>query len=431
MLPLPSRRLAPFPQLGDALRMASPARAQAAFLAATVAVAIAIRLQLLVSTDFPINDGALFLVFVEAIARVFPHLPATVDYNGLTIPLAYPPLAFWLAAAGTRLGLAPLEIVRAAPILMNIGYVLLFTLLLLRTGHSRLVAAVAVLIFGITFRSYEWLVMGGGLARGLGSLFLLFTLLALLPAGLWRGDRWSWPRLAAGGVGIGCTLLSHLEWGLLATASALLCLALAQRRPAAWLTGAVGLGAIAAAVTAPWFISVVQMHGLAPFQAAAKTGSWRAVALLDAVRMLLRNSAQLLPFVLAGAVFAARSRQVFWVLFTLAAALLIPRSGETPLVLGVSVLAAIGLQGAAAMAARWRSAPGRAGAVAVIVAAVALTALRVGDTFRRDERFAPLPPEARSAMAWVAKQHPGGLLQSTVKKTGLGATSLLSGSISS
>jgi hypothetical protein len=379
----------------------------AAFLVASLVAVVAVRLQLLWAAPFPINDGALFLVFVQATAHTFPGLPATVDYNGAAIPFAYPPLAFWLAAGAVRLGLSPLAVVQVAPVFMNIAYVLLFALLLLRTGHARLFTALAVLIAGMTFRSYEWLVMGGGLSRGLGSVLLLLTLLALLPPGLWRDGRWSWRRLVAGGACLGGTVLSHLEWGLLCTVCALLCLAMARRRLGAWLAGAFVLGAVSLLVVLPWLVAVLHEHGLAPFAAASRTGSWRPSVLAEGARMLLRNSAQLLPFVVVGAVLAARSRDVFWLVFAVLPALLIPRSGETPLVLGIGVLAATGLIGVVAAAARWRSRLGWPTAIALVLTGVGLTAARVGDTFRRDELFAPLSPEVRSAMAWVAAQHPG------------------------
>ncbi|CAA9441409.1 MAG: hypothetical protein AVDCRST_MAG51-3316 [uncultured Ramlibacter sp.] len=400
----------------QAARTATLTRVDTVILLASLGAVLGIRLQLLLGTDFPINDGALFLAFVEAIAREFPHLPATVAYNGDTIPFAYPPLSFWLGAAGVRLGLPALDIVHAAPILMNMVYVLLFAVLLLRTGHSHLFAAVAVLVFGTTFRSYQWLVMGGGLSRGLGSLFLLLTLLALLPPGLWRDKGWAWRRLVVAGLCIGGTLLSHLEWGMLATFSALVGLALARPRFRDWFIGAAVMGAVAFALVAPWFVWVVLEHGMAPFEAASKTSAWRLRVLPEGARMVMRNAANLLPFALLGIVLVLRSRDVFWLVFTLASALLIPRSGETPLVLGIGVLAATGLLGAITAAGRSRSRWARPAALTLVIAGVLLTALRVQGALKRDERFVALPRdenfvalsrEVRGAMAWVAEHQPG------------------------
>src|SRR4051812_31472468 len=113
-------------ELALAARESSIGRWDLPLLWAVAAGVLWIRLRLLLDSDFPINDGALFLAFVQAHARVFPHLPDFVDYNGLAIPYAYPPLAFWLAGAAARLGADPLAIVHRAPVLMNMVWVLLF-----------------------------------------------------------------------------------------------------------------------------------------------------------------------------------------------------------------------------------------------------------------------------------------------------------------
>ncbi len=228
-------------------------RFEAALLLLTLAGVVAIRLNLLMTTVFPINDGALFLVFVESIARDFPSLPTTVEYNGLAIPFAYPPLSFWLSAAAVKLGADPLAIVHQVPILMNIAYVLLFAFLLLRTGHSRLFVALAVLIFGTSLRSYEWLVMGGGLSRGLGGIFLLLSLLALMSSRTQAISRQSVPRLLLGGLCVGGAVLSHLEWGILAAFSALACLALSSRNKRRYVQAALMVGLTALAAVLPWF----------------------------------------------------------------------------------------------------------------------------------------------------------------------------------
>jgi hypothetical protein len=389
-------------------RTATLGRWDGALLLAVLAIAISLRVQLLVGADFPINDGALFLVFVESVARTFPHLPQSVHYNGLTIPFAYPPLAFWVSGAAVRLGAEPLAVVQNLPTLMNIGWVLLFAALLLRCGHSRLFTAIALLVFATTFRSYEWLVMGGGLSRGFGSLFLLLALHALLPPGLWRdGPGWNWKRLVLGGLCVGATVLSHLEWGILCTFSALACVALAKPKVLPFVVAAVVLGAVSSLLVLPWIASVVHVHGLAPFRAASQTSAWNIHAIPESERMLTRNAMVLLPFVLFGTVLVLRTRGVFWVLFMAAAALLIPRSGETPLVLGIGVLAATGLIAVVLAVARWPTPLARPAAAAVALVALALTGLRAFDAQRRDAHFTSLPHDVRAAMAWVAATHPG------------------------
>ena len=372
-----------------------------------VALVLAIRVDLLVFTDFPINDGALFLAFLEAIVPVFPSIPPSVEYNGFAIPFAYPPLSFWLGAGAARLGLDPLAIVHRAPILMNIGYVLLFTLLLLRTGHSRLFTAVAVLVFGTTFRSYEWLVMGGGLSRGMGSLFLLLTLLVLMPRDGAQRTPPSLRRLLLGGALVGGAVLSHLEWGMLTAFSAVLCLAWPWPALAALVRRSLVVGATASLLVLPWLGAVYLAHGLEPFLAASGTSAWRPNIFANLGRMLLRTSFIALPVVVFGALTVARTRDVFWLVFLLAAAILTPRSGETPLVLALGVLAASGFL-TLVMLVRQRGGTARRPLLAgVVLAGLALVSLRALDAQRRDPHFTVLPAELRSAMAWVAQTHPG------------------------
>ncbi|HZY17839.1 MAG TPA: hypothetical protein VFE82_05115 [Ramlibacter sp.] len=393
----------------DAASTAWRPRLDRALLLLALAVVIGVRVHLLRSTDFPINDGALFLSFIEAIVPVFPALPDTVAFSGLSIPFAYPPLSFWLAAAAVRLGADPLAIVHRVPILMNTGYVLLFAALLRRTGHSRLFTATAVLVFGTTFLSYEWLVMGGGLSRGLGSLFLLLTLLVLMPAVHGRGPAWSPARLLVAGACVGAAVLSHLEWGLLAAFSAAACAALTPLGAGARARAAATVGVAAAAVAGPWFLSVVGTHGLEPFLAAARTGSLQGLGAAPGGAMKVAGAiGVLLPFVLLGAIVVARTRDVFWLLFVAAALLLTPRGGRTPMLLALGVLAASGLLTSVALLRHWagpRRQRSATAAAALLVAA--LLVARTMPAMRADDRFAVLPRELREAMAWVAAHHPG------------------------
>jgi len=391
--------------LGALARAASTAtlgRWDTPLLLAALLAVLAIRVDLLVSTDFPINDGALFYAFVLAIAQIFPALPEFVEFNGLSIPFAYPPLSFWLSAAAVQLGADPLAIVHRVPILMNAAWVLLFALLLRRTGHSRLFTAVAVLVFGTTFRSYEWLVMGGGLSRGMGSLFLLGMLLALLPTGLWTGTSWNWRRLLCGGGLLGATVLSHLEWGVLGTFGALACLALAQRQARPFLEGAGALGGAALVLALPWLAWALHAHGLAPFLAASRTGG-QPFGLANGGGMLMRSATVLLPLAAFGAVLVLRTPSRFWLLLAAASVWLIPRSGETPLALATGVLTASGTLGLA-VALRRAHLRGMAslGLAAFLVTVGSLAVLRAQEATRRPEHFATLAPEARSAMGWIA-----------------------------
>lgn len=371
-----------------------------------LAAAVAFRLWLLAWADFPINDGALFLEFVRSTAASFPRLPETVVYNGFSLPFAYPPLAFWIGAALTRLGADSLEVIRVLPILMNILYVLLIALLLLKGGRTRLFTALVLLFFCFRMRSFEWLVMGGGLSRGLGSIFLIAALLAVtVPGPAEKRDLPIW-RIVLGGAFVGGAILSHLEWGVLAAASLVVSRAFGARNVRQFLVHTVAAGATAIVVVLPWLLFVYGRHGLEPFLAASGTSSWN---LLTSVKTLLElfHPAIANPFILIGGIAFLVRRDFFWIALVLLCVFLTPRHAPTPLSLPLSIFAAQGVFTAFGFArhfirSRTLALGGLTAAIAAVLAANAYH--QYGTT---DGQFRPLAREAREAMAWVAANHAG------------------------
>ena len=58
-----------------------------------------LRLLTAYQAGFPIGDGGLFYVMIRALQDNGYRLPEFFLYNGLNIPFAYPPLAFYLTGA--------------------------------------------------------------------------------------------------------------------------------------------------------------------------------------------------------------------------------------------------------------------------------------------------------------------------------------------
>jgi hypothetical protein len=368
---------------------------------------ILFRLYLLAVNDFPINDGALFLEFVRATANTFPALPMEVAYNGLQLPFSYPPLAFWGGALLTKLGLDSLSVVRVAPILMNAAYLSLFALLLLRSGRSYLFAALAIAFFSVNLRSHEWLLMGGGLSRGLGSIFFLLALLAVTVPGEGREQIPGARRMALGGAAVGLAILSHLEWGLLASGSVVLSRALGSRGIKNFALSCLIAGITALAIVLPWLLFIGATHGLQPLLAAGGTSGWSVSLLFERLVWVARTAVETNPLVLVGGFSLLVRRQWFWVGFILLCEVLTPRHGPTPLGLAMAVLAAQGAAEIYRIAAGFLQ-PGRAvrAATAAIVAALLVwggyQAYREAGT-----SFTVLPVKTREAMAWVSANHAG------------------------
>ncbi len=381
-------------------------RLATALLLGALSGAVAFRLYLLVANDFPINDGALFLEFLRAAAATFPLLPSEAHYNGILLPFAYPPLAFWTGALLTKLGFEPLAVVRTVPILMNVGYVLLFALLLLKSGRSRLFVALAVLFFAVNLRSFEWLLMGGGLTRGLGSLFLILTLLAVRIPDQERGKWFEPGRAALAGIAVAGAILAHLEWGILAAASVVLSRALGSRSVKEFVTGCAIAGTTAFVLVLPWLFFVLEMHGLEPFLAAGSSGGWGPHLIwrpIGIISMMVASN----PFALLGGVILFMKRQWFWIGFVLLCAFVTPRHAPTPSMLPIAAFGAQGLISAYEIALRFVRSRKLLAASAAVAVALLLAVNLYRTQLHAPTSFRVLPEEMRQAMGWVAAQQPG------------------------
>ena len=374
-------------------------------LAMVTAGALAQRVFLLVATDFPINDGGLFYAFVKAVAGTFPGLPDYVRFNGIAIPFAYPPLSFWLAALLTRLGVDALAIVHVLPILMNMAYVLLFALVLRRSGRPLLFVAIALFFLCTTPRTFEWLVMGGGLSRGLGSLFLMATLLAV---GIPDRGRETLParRLALAGAAVAGAILSHLEWGLDAASCVLLSRALGSPSLKDFVRSNLIAGGAALLLIMPWLLWIYSVHGLTPLFAAGGSSAW-GISYTLAHLYAIQSDWVANPLIPIGLVVLCFRKQCFWPLFVLICIVVTPRHGATPLTLAFAVFAAQAVTAIyAGSSALLRNRP----LAAVCVAAIALLLAGRGldaNFLARGTRLRVMAPETREAMAWVAAHHRG------------------------
>ena len=299
------------------------------------------RIFLLVSTEFPINDGGLFYGFVRQIEPVFPALPDTVSYNELQLPFAYPPLSFWLVALMGKLGVDTLAIFHVAPILMNLVYISLFAVVLRRNGASLMFVALTMLFFCSMLRTFEWLVMGGGIPRGLGSLFLMATLLVVgTPDGKERRQL-STLRMIVAGALVGGTILTHLEWGINAAVSVILSRAMGSPNFKDFARSLLIAGATALILISPWLYFVYAAHGLEPFLAAGASGQFNNLASRDGVLAILIWGV-INPLIPLGIVLLLIRKQYFWPAFFVACLLLTPRHAETPTTMPLAIFAATG-----------------------------------------------------------------------------------------
>jgi hypothetical protein len=142
-----------------------------------------------------------------------------------------------------------------------------FYLLARRILPSKTAVVAATFGFALIPRSYIWLLMGGGITRGLG---LLLALLALHEVHR-TFTTFKWRYAASASLLCGATVLTNLETGwFLAFSCAIFFLAFGKERFS--VMSAAVIGGATLLVAAPWLLAVLNAHGTEPFLAANNSG---------------------------------------------------------------------------------------------------------------------------------------------------------------
>jgi hypothetical protein len=388
-----------------------------------LALALLVRAPYDAGNDFVPGDGALFLRMLEALRANGYALPFSVEFNGRTLPFAYPPLGFYLGAALIDLGLPPLAVLRWVPLVFNLATVVLAVLLAARVLRRRDRLLYAALLFPLLPQSYEWLIMGGGLTRSPGFAFTLLALLAATYAGSPAHRR---SALVLCALALAAALLTHLEWGVTAGVAVTLWLVVHEGRASGRTL--LALGAAAAALSAPWWLAVIARHGVAPFAYASKTGYWNISLFAHSFLTLdlLRDNAYLIWPVVIGWLDGLGRRRWFVPLWLVAIFVTTPRHAPSPATVPVALLAAAGLSIAGAyvmdlVRAPMQGAPRARPFLAVLEHAplrvpnyVLIIALFAGVYVLRTEvlnggqagPLGVLSPGARAGMDWIARNTP-------------------------
>ena len=226
-----------------------------------------------IMAGFPVNDGGMFYNMVQELQANHFLLPAFTQYNLADIPYAYPPFGFYATALVSSLFHIPaLTVVRWLPPLVSTLSILAFYLMANEILGSRLQAALATIFYGLVPDSFGWAIMGGGITRSFGLLFLfltivfanrLFTRTSGLPVP-------PWVHAALTALFGALAFLSHPEVGVQAAAACIL-LWLFRGRSKRTLLWSIAVALGVAALTAPWWGTVLAQHGLAPFQSALQS----------------------------------------------------------------------------------------------------------------------------------------------------------------
>ncbi len=390
----------------------SRARYMAA-VAGVLVLAFVLRLSYTLRSDFPLNDGAMFYTMARDIQNNGYALPAFTSFDNAQIPFGYPPLMMYAAGVLDRLTpMGLLGALRWMPLAGSTLIVAAFAPLARAQMRTRAAALTATLFFAMLGPTFVWMIMGGGLTRSFGFVFAVLT--------IWQAHemytrRTYWRIPVVSGLAA-LVLTSHLEMAWLAAFSSVLFLA-AHGRHRAGVICSLSVAFGAAALSAPWWATVIGHHGFAPFRSALDSGSFPAAGPI----LLLQYNVATEPLFaimgslgLLGIVTSLVRRQYLLPVWLAAVAVLDPRAFPTSSTMPLALLAAVGFHDALLpmVAQRSRGDSPRAalppavlpGAIAIVVVCYVILSAFITSP----KLLTGLTPDERDAMSWAGLNTPAG-----------------------
>lgn len=369
---------------------------------------------------FPVTDGGLFYVMVKALQAGHYSLPAFVEYNGISIPFAYPPLGFYITGLVSGIFNMPLiEVFRWMPAVGSTAFTIAFFPMASAILKSPLKGSLAAVFFALLPRSISWYIMGGGITRTLGHLFLMLILFSAYKLFTAPSKKYlAMTILFGSGV-----VLSHPEAAL---HTVILCMVLwaffGRSREGIMNALWTALGVIV--LTAPFFLTVISRHGLQPYLSAAQTGfqsplAWVAILTGSFADEKFVTVISALAFL--GVVIALVKREFLLILWLFLPAIIDPRSAASISIIPWAMLAAVGfveivvpglyslnnkLQESQDIDANWHIYFSNSPAIKIALTALIFYAFF--GTVLSDQVYpkVSLTPSDRSAMDWVANNVP-------------------------
>jgi len=316
----------------------------------TISFAILLRFLPGLMAGFPLNDGGMFLVMLRELKTNHFLIPAFTSYNYSNIPFAYPPFGFYAGAFLSLIGIPDIEILRWLPVIASILTIPAFFLFAetLLEDHPR--ASLATVFYALT-PVYGWEIMGGGLTRSFGVLFMLLSLNFAVRA----FKTGSWKSVFLASLFGGLAVMSHPQTAI-HTAFGIAFFWLFTKHSWKKVLQAFVLALLAGLVSAPWWLTVYLQHGLAPFISAAGSGVHDSFPLTVFVSDLFARDT-FIPILillrLAGIIWEASHRRFTLVLWAVLAYVLDQRSAGTTSFIAFSLLCALGFADALPFVINW------------------------------------------------------------------------------
>jgi hypothetical protein len=325
------------------------------FLFAALLFGAVVRFVPVVSSGFPLNDGGMFYTMIRDLQANHYILPQFTTYNFTEIPFAYPPLGFYIAASlSGLLPVSALQILLWLPALANTLAIFFFYKLAEQILPSRMVASLAALVYALSSRAFLWQVMGGGITRAFGMLFLILMLWQAVQ--LFRTSHLNQqekasllgathPHLVLTILFGACAVMSHPQTALHAVlGGALIFLFYGRNKRGIMLALFVGVGVVL--LTAPWWVTVYLRYGFEPLLSASQTSRRTLEFYLLVLQLHGPGNYLALPALLLfyiGLWISFKQRDFFFITWIVLAYLVDTRGGDGVALLAESMLAGMGM----------------------------------------------------------------------------------------
>ncbi|MFB6172650.1 MAG: hypothetical protein ABEJ23_08965 [Haloarculaceae archaeon] len=238
------------------------------WLAVALVVAVLVYFVYLATHRYPAYGAGLYMQIAEQLRVHGYGLPARIPgYTARGVPFAYPPLAFYAAAAAVDLtGASAFTYSRLVPGLVIVASVVPYYFLARELLGTAPRAGFATVVFATAPEALQWHLSAGGIVRAPALLLALIG--AWVGIQLFRaGDRrWTGPAAAL----FGLTILTHPVYAIFFGVTYLVLFAGYDRTAGGLVAG--GLVAVGGLLlAAPWWSQVVAVHGVDVFAGAAGT----------------------------------------------------------------------------------------------------------------------------------------------------------------
>jgi hypothetical protein len=388
------------------------------FLWLSVLFGAVVRFAPTVISGSPINDGGMFYIMIEDLKANRFLLPSFTSYNHLNIPFMYPPLSFYIGGLLSLSGIPTFEVLRWLPPLVSTFSILAFYWMASLMLDSRTKAALAAVAYALMPRSFSWYIMGGGLSRTFGVLFLLLASASAWVLFTQRVPKYLFLTMLFGAGAV----LSHPETGLHTAASCAL-IWLFKAHNARGVRDAVVVAFGVLVLASPWWGIALNQHGLAPLQSALNTGGHNALFWLPWITLDFAEERFVTLFTFLGLIgFTVQCIRRDWFLpaWMLAPFIVEPRSATAIAALPLAILAGLGLSdlflpNIAALASKpagrvrdWTSYMSNSRAVRIVLGCILFYALLGAFFYDISLTNYVVSVEDRAAMQWVRMNTPPG-----------------------